>query len=308
MGNHTRRDGRVEPGQKITRAFSARAWNRAQEAADVVLGEQTRFGATSQPGSSAPYTWVYCKNESGVACPRWGVLEVDGMEIVPAGAGDAATVQFERMPVMVGVLPQGYAYRKQFVIAIEPIASNSIGRVAVDGVVQCKLNVTNESDRTANSTSGSTAELTTGVGGAAEILWKQPGTGSGKWGLVRLGDGGDPVRLCKTSAVWNRDTIATLNVWEAGTPPGETQSTGQTVDAVNKMHKVASGTWVIVARAVNGTWYLVEAGDNQSESCASPSIAGRDLTELPGYDAAKRQALTHDLGCLKWIDLEDCPA
>ena len=122
------------------------------------------------------------------------------------------------------------------------------------------------------------------------------------------GDDGDPVRLCKTSAVWNRDTIATLNVWEAGTPPGETQSTGQTVDAVNKMHKVASGTWVIVARAVNGTWYLVEAGDNQSESCASPSIAGRDLTELPGYDAAKKQALTHDLGCLKWIDLEDCPA
>lgn len=45
MGNNTRRDGRVEPGQKITRAFSARAWNRAQDAADLVLGERPRFGA-----------------------------------------------------------------------------------------------------------------------------------------------------------------------------------------------------------------------------------------------------------------------
>lgn len=122
------------------------------------------------------------------------------------------------------------------------------------------------------------------------------------------GDDGDPVRLCKTTAVWDRDTIATLNVWEDGTPPGESQSTGQTLDAVNKMHKVASGTFVIVARCVNGSWYLVEAGDNLDEGCAKPSIAGRDLTDLPGYDAAKKQALTHDNGCLKWIDLEDCPA
>lgn len=32
-----RYDGRIEPGQKINSAISARAWNRAQEAADIVL-------------------------------------------------------------------------------------------------------------------------------------------------------------------------------------------------------------------------------------------------------------------------------
>lgn len=51
MGNNTRRDGRVEPGQKLSSAFSARAWNRAQDAADVVLGERTRFGAGTPAGS-----------------------------------------------------------------------------------------------------------------------------------------------------------------------------------------------------------------------------------------------------------------
>lgn len=131
--------------------------------------------------------------------------------------------------------------------------------------------------------------------------------------LPRRGDK-NSVRLCKTNAVWERDTIATLDVWEEGTPPSETQSTGQTVEAVNKMHKVAAGTWVVVARCTNGSWYLVEAGDNEPESpegegdaCVPPSISGRDLTDITGYDSDKTQALSHAQGCLKWIDVADCP-
>jgi hypothetical protein len=42
-----RPDGRIEPGQKLARAISARAWNRAQDAADIVLGERT--GAVVTP-------------------------------------------------------------------------------------------------------------------------------------------------------------------------------------------------------------------------------------------------------------------
>jgi len=40
----TRPDGRLEPGQPVRGAISARAWNRAQDAADIVLG--------AQPGSA----------------------------------------------------------------------------------------------------------------------------------------------------------------------------------------------------------------------------------------------------------------
>lgn len=42
-----RQDGRIEPGQKLSKAISARAWNRAQEAADVVLGSRQGFAADS---------------------------------------------------------------------------------------------------------------------------------------------------------------------------------------------------------------------------------------------------------------------
>jgi hypothetical protein len=40
-----RPDGRIEQGQRLSTAISARAWNRAQDAADIVLGERTGFGA-----------------------------------------------------------------------------------------------------------------------------------------------------------------------------------------------------------------------------------------------------------------------
>lgn len=42
-----RPDGRVQPGQRLDTAFSARAWNRAQDAADLVLGD--RGGLTVPP-------------------------------------------------------------------------------------------------------------------------------------------------------------------------------------------------------------------------------------------------------------------
>jgi hypothetical protein len=74
------------------------------------------------------------------------------------------------------------------------------------------------------------------------------------------GDEGDPVRLGKTSAAWNKGTTATISVWESGTPPNETQTSGVTLTGcVNKFANVATGKWVIVARAGNGSYYLIAA-------------------------------------------------
>jgi len=74
------------------------------------------------------------------------------------------------------------------------------------------------------------------------------------------GGEGDALRLCKTSAAFNKGTVATLNVWESGTPPNETQTSGATVaDVVNKYANIASGKWVSVALHGNGRWYVVAA-------------------------------------------------
>lgn len=121
------------------------------------------------------------------------------------------------------------------------------------------------------------------------------------------GGGGSVVRLCKTTAAWPKDSVITLDVWESGTTPNETISAGKTVTATNHQYPVAACVWVEVAKAKNGVYYMVDAGTPEpSEGCAAPNIAGHDLTTVQGYASNKKQALTHDNACLKWVDIEDC--
>jgi hypothetical protein len=177
-----RPDGRLEPGQPLRGAISARAWNRAQDAADLVLGANP--GTEGVPGSPVlkPYTWVYCKPSITVA--RWGVLAITGMEITPTSSSGGATASFEEMPVLQGGTPS--ASTTAWCVAVEPIESGKIGRVAVGGVVQCKVEVDKADDKFV-ACKASTSELKTGVKGEGLILWKESGTGTGKWALVRLG-------------------------------------------------------------------------------------------------------------------------
>lgn len=72
-------------------------------------------------------------------------------------------------------------------------------------------------------------------------------------------DGGDPVRLGKTTAAWTKGTLATIDLYESGTPPSETSSSATLANCVNKFANVGSGKWVIVARGQNGSYYLIAA-------------------------------------------------
>jgi hypothetical protein len=86
-------------------------------------------------------------------------------------------------------------------------------------------------------------------------------TSVGGWYPYRGDDGGDPVRLGKTTAAWNKGTLATITLYESGTPPSETAaSPAVTLEkCVNKFANVATGKWVIVAKGGNGSWYLISA-------------------------------------------------
>ena len=112
-------DGRVTPGP-IKGQLSARALNRAQEAADIVLGQRPN-GATDGPGfGPVPYTPILAKNNTTGAVRRWGVLSVAGVVFTPSGATGNATQQFQDQPVLSGGLPTGGS---AFVVAVEPIAA-----------------------------------------------------------------------------------------------------------------------------------------------------------------------------------------
>jgi hypothetical protein len=63
--------------------------------------------------------------------------------------------------------------------------------------------------------------------------------------------------LAKTSAQWGKGTSQDLKTY-AGDPGAEVEQTEVTITAWNKFATVASGKWVMLARA-NGTFYLIAA-------------------------------------------------
>jgi hypothetical protein len=210
-----RPDGRLEPGQPLRGAISARAWNRAQDAADLVLGAHA--GTSGVPGSTVlkPYTWVYCKASTTVA--RWGVLAITGVEITPTSSSGDATASFEEMPVLTGGTPS--ATTTAWCVAVEPIESGKVGRVAVGGVVQLKE-----------------ADLSKASG--AHILWKDS-----NWALIRMQAG---VIRGTFTGTWTKGSTTTVT---------DAVLSGATYTAKNYIATL-SGSACLIAYVAN-EWVLV---------------------------------------------------
>ena len=243
----SRPDGRIEPGQPLRSAISARAWNRAQDAADLVLGQQG--GITAGTGSPVlkPYTWAYCKPSVTVA--RWGIVAITGVDITPTSDDNAtATKTFEDTPVVTGGTPS--ATTTAWGVAVEPIESGKIGRLAVAGVVQCKVEVTTADDKYVACTSGG---LKTGSSGEGLVLWKEAGTGTGKWAIVRLGGGasGGIVRGTFT-APWTKGSTKTV---------ADAATSGKSYSSVmNYFAPVGgTGTKACAIAYVGSEWILIAA-------------------------------------------------
>lgn len=186
MGNPTRQDGRVEPGQRLSTAISARAWNRAQDAADVVLGERSRFAPGDAEGQSRAAIISLVRNNAGIAVPIFGVLMITGVEISP-GSGEMDSTgslgtrvkQFAAGPLLVGGLPDGGS---NFAVAMEPIAAGAIGRMAVGGRFACKVKIVAEGHGFATSRNGDVTQLRTIDCGPVRLLWKSS-PGDYKWAV-----------------------------------------------------------------------------------------------------------------------------
>jgi hypothetical protein len=127
-----------------------------------------------------PYTWCFCKPSVTVA--RWGVLAITGVAITPTGSSGGATASFEEMPVLTGGTPS--ATTTAWCVAVEPIESGKVGRVAVGGVVQLKAD-----------------DL--GKASDAHVLWKDS-----NWALIRMQAG---IVKGTFAAPWNKGSTKTVD-------------------------------------------------------------------------------------------------
>jgi hypothetical protein len=247
---------RIKPGP-LRGQISARAWNRAQDAADIVLGDQYSQAGEPQTDGPKPYTPILARNSTTGTVNRWGVLSVAGVVFTPSGATGNATQQFQDQPVLSGGLPTGGS---SFVVAVEPIAAGKIGRVAVAGVVQAKINVVSESDTFATAKDGDLTQLTSAASGDAQILWKESGTGTGKWAIVRFGAAGAAgIRLGKVTGTWSKGSTASVTHWKGDGSQAVTGASGPAkFTAINRAQTVTGptgGFWV-GCESIDGTWHL----------------------------------------------------
>ena len=249
-----RPDGRVQPGQRLDTAFSARAWNRAQDAADLVLGDRGGLQAGDGQSVAYPYTWVLAKDTTSGTVPRWGVLKINGVEITPTSSAGGPTAQFEQMPVLTGVTPTANA--AEWCVAVEPITAGSIGRVAVGGVVQAKINIGNSGDQFVAAGTSVNA-LISGGSGEGAILWKESGTGNDKWGLIRFGAGAGGLQLARTVAVWPKNTQQQVLLTPLGS--GGFGADQKFQNTFNPFSNIDNGVDILIGKAVDGRWYLVAA-------------------------------------------------
>lgn len=213
----SRKDGRIEKGQKIATAISARAWNRAQQAADLVLGVSPETAAGNAGSLAKPYTWAYCKPAATVS--RWGLLAITGVDITPTSTeSDTATRSFQDCPVLTGNTPS--ATTTAWCVAVEPIESGKIGRVAVAGVVQCKV-----------------SDL--GKAAGSHVLWK-----NSDWALIRIHAG---LIRGTFSGTWNKGSTTTVT---------DSVVDGATYTAKNYIATISGSTCFIAY--VADEWVLID--------------------------------------------------
>jgi len=241
------------------------------------------FGGSAIDFSGAPYTWVYATQSAVTVVPRWGVMKIAGVEVVPTNDDeDSETQQFCSMPVLnLHDIDAGESSTQKWCVALEPIPANSIGRVAIAGVVQVKKADLHKLED-------------------AFVFWEDD-----SWALVAHGSA--QLKLCKTTEAWDYGTSATLDVWHDGTPPAE-ESSGETVEAINKIAAVPADTFVLVGKAENRAWYLVEIGRDCEDGLRAARLTEAHLDDsiasTPLGTGAGPQVLVHDEGCLRWASLE----
>lgn len=128
--------------------------------------------------------------------------------------------------------------------------------------------------------------------------------------LQSVGGGGTAIRQCKTIADWEAGTPQYVEVWETGIAGKNTPT--QPIEAWNNLYRVKTGSFVYIAKAGNGIWYMIGSGRPAGETavgsgvCRSVTAGSEDLSILPGYSPGKQQILSHVNGCLQWVDVASC--
>lgn len=151
---------------------------------DAALRDRDQALSMRTGGSSASSDAgvVHVRNDSGGDLSRFQVLGIDSPVIAPSD--DELT--FLNQVIVSGVTPDVDLHTNLFVVLLDSLGDGKIGRAVLSGLCPVVVDVSDEAHLYADVTDAQSGYLTSGTTGAAQILWKESGTGP-VWALVRLG-------------------------------------------------------------------------------------------------------------------------
>ena len=180
---------KVLPGEPFVAPAST--WNAFIDAAQDFKDRTADIGRQPVAGFRSPGI-ITVKNESGSARRQFDVLGLGKPIFLPSsgssggGSSGGADQSFRNMVAFRGLTPKEDVHEDKFVLLIEPLAANAVGKACISGVCQVRVNVTDEDHEFAEMADGKADMLESGDTGSARILWKEDGTGQ-KWAVVHLG-------------------------------------------------------------------------------------------------------------------------
>lgn len=189
---------------------------------------------------------VLVKNASGADRARFEILGISAPVFTPTDNLD----EFRNRVALTGVLPTAATYWGKFVILAEPIRNGALGLGWLSGVCPVKIDMANANHWHADVADNVAANLKSAGGGAAQILWKESGTGV-KWAVVRLGRWSPtvfPVNLTQTGG--SQGTNTTPASWTYSViDPVTSQTLATAVNPTASPHKWKrpSAGWMIAA-------------------------------------------------------------
>ncbi len=196
---------KVQSGSPLV--IPAQTFNAFIDAARDYQDRQHGQHSTGMPSPRGDL--VLIKNASGADRARFDILGIDTIVINPT---DNFT-EFTNRPALSGVTPTEADHWGKFAILAEPIRNGALGLGWLAGMCPVKVLVSKEAHGHADVYSGVTAILRSSGSGAAQILWKESGTGV-KWAVVRLGRWSPsvfPVNLTQTGG--SQGTNSTAASW-----------------------------------------------------------------------------------------------
>ncbi|MDD4890605.1 MAG: hypothetical protein PHU85_11840 [Phycisphaerae bacterium] len=230
------------PAHLMAELIESLPWIRAQR-------DHTGRGRRARP---RPYGVYLVQNDSGADREFGHILGVANTQPTPTDNLSAFKEDFG----FKGVAPQFPAHDGKFCVLLEAVPSGKIGWGRFVGLAAVQVEITSGLAwyDYADVTHDDATKLTLLPSGAAQVLWKEEGTGK-KWALVRLGNPHGNVTLqMKLDAALTAKSSAAASIWD-GDPLADTGNNCTLHAGEDNGSLMSSGSSFPSGKYVWGTWF-----------------------------------------------------